>query len=406
MKLTKKVSNKLTFPIIKSNWKLDKEFKVLFIGDVSFAENYILEYEKRPNIGVNIIEHFGYDYFFEKTKRILFDAELVIANLETPLVDIKHTPRPFFSFSTRYNKKQGRFQHWSDHKITPTYLKKYNITNVSLANNHMLDYGIDGLYQTLESLDKHRINFFGAGYNRKQARTPFIRDIVVGNQILKLVIFSAFEYREGYDKDFSFYASKSIGGVNRLSFTAITQKIKKLREEIENIFVVVFPHWGGPRDYGGHTKRQIKMGHKLIDAGANLIIGHGPHNLQQIEKYKEHWIIYSLGNFLDNSYGNFDKYNALPYGLAANLIFSENLNKKTDNSTQSFSDMAIKKYLKLYPIVIDNQLTKFQARFVNVKEFKFISQFLNNNKELLLSYKDERKYGTDSIGRFIELPVE
>ena len=61
----------------------------------------------------------------------------------------------------------GVFQHWSDVKETPLYLKKYNIVNASLANNHMLDYGLEGLHQTLESLNNYRIRFFGTGYNRK-----------------------------------------------------------------------------------------------------------------------------------------------------------------------------------------------------------------------------------------------
>ena len=68
------------------------------------------------------------------------------------------------------------------------------------------------------------------------------------------------------------------------------------------------------------------MGHKLIDAGADLVIGHGAHNLQQIERYRDHWIIYSLGNFLYNNFGNFNKYNAPPYSLIVKLILEQNNN--------------------------------------------------------------------------------
>ena len=323
--------------------------------------------------------------------------DLVIANLETPLVDIKNTERPSFSFSTRYNSKQGRFQHWSDSKNTPIYLKKYNITNVSLANNHMLDYGIDGLYQTLESLNYHRINFFGDGYNRKQARTPLIKEIVIANKILKFVLFSAFEYRKAYDKDFSFYASSSKGGVNRLSFTAITKKIKEIREDNENVFIVIYPHWGGRRNYGGKTAHQTELGHRLIDAGADLIIAHGPHNLQQIEKYRNHWIVYSLGNFLYNSFGNFNKYNSPPYGLIVKLVFTEE---------QDISDTTIKKSMRLYALVTDNNLTKFQTRFVNEKEFEFVYKFLISNKISWKPSEDEVKLGIDRIGRYIELSLD
>ena len=330
MKIIKNIPNKFEIPILKYNNNnnninsLDKEYKVLFVGDVSFADSYIKAYELRSDVGFNIIEQYGYDYFFEKIKPGLFDADFVIANLETPLVDIKNTPKPFFSFSTRYDNKQGRFQTWSDSKLTPRYLKKYNIANVSLANNHMLDYGIEGLYQTFESLNNSQIRFFGAGYNRKQARTPFIKKIFVGNQNINFVVFSAFEYPKAYDRDFEFYASSSKGGVNRLSFTAITKKIKNLREQDEDVFIVIFPHWSGTRNYGWKTDNQTEMGHKFIEAGADLIIGYGPHNLQQIEKYRGHFILYSLGNFVYNTLGNFDKYNAPPYGMIVKLTFSAN----------------------------------------------------------------------------------
>ncbi|HZL24202.1 MAG TPA: CapA family protein [Nitrososphaeraceae archaeon] len=68
-------------------------------------------------------------------------------------------------------------------------MKRYNIVNASLANNHMLDYGLEGLHQTLESLNNYRIRFFGTGYNRKEARAPFIKDLIVGNKTLRLVVF-------------------------------------------------------------------------------------------------------------------------------------------------------------------------------------------------------------------------
>ena len=332
------------------------------------------------------------------------DTDLIIANLETPLVDISNTPKPTFSFSSRYNNKHGRFQHWSDVKETPLYLKKYNIVNVSLANNHMLDYGLEGLHQTLESLNNYRIRFFGAGYNRKEARAPFIKDLIVGNKTLRLVVFSAFEYRKAYDEDFSFYASNNKGGVNRLSFTAITKKIKSIRDVDDEVFIVVFPHWGRTRNYGSKTTAQTEMGHKLIDAGADLVIGHGAHNLQQIERYRDHWIIYSLGNFLYNNFGNFNKYNAPPYSLIAKLILEQN-NNCDIHELDVFSSNRITKYLRLYPIVIDNRITSFQTRFVNDKEFEFVYKYLIDNKISWKPSEEDVKTGIDKIGRYIDISL-
>ena len=62
--------------------------------------------------------------------------------------------------------------------------------------------------------------------------------------------------------------------MNSLSFTAITKKIKnRLGSQDEEVFIVIFPHWGGTRNYGSENTDQSEMGHKLIEAGADLIIG-------------------------------------------------------------------------------------------------------------------------------------
>ena len=87
--------------------------------------------------------------------------------------------------------------------------------------------------------------------------------------MVKLAVISAFEYRKGYDEDFSFYASDSKGGVNRLSLNRIQQKIKKLREDNDNVFVVAFPHWGEPVTMDGGQAGRSRWGTVLVDAGAD-----------------------------------------------------------------------------------------------------------------------------------------
>jgi Bacterial capsule synthesis protein PGA_cap len=403
-KTTDKVTN--TSPKIIYDDNHDNEFNVLFVGDTSFADSYISEYVSRERI-CNIYHMYGYDYSFQNIKSILLDSDLTVANLETPLVDIANTPRPSFSFSdlNRFNQKQGRYQHWSDVKIAPIYFKKYNLTNLSLANNHMLDYGMEGFKQTLESLYEHEIRFFGAGYDRKQADRPYIKNLVVGNRTLKLVVISAFEYRKGYDEDFSFYAGSSRGGVNPLSIKRIAKKIQKIRKKnANNVFIVAYPHWGGRRNYGWKTVTQTKLGHRIVDAGADIVIGTGPHNLQQIEKYRGKWIIYSIGNFMYNTLGNYGKYNAAPFSLVVKLIFKDQSNFATTRAEHS-SINQIKRHMKIYPIVTDNTITYFQARFVDQKEFEAVCKLLIDEKYGWNLYENDVKLGSDQIGRFIEFPL-
>ena len=76
----------------------------------------------------------------------------------------------------------------------------------------MLDYGIDGLNQTLDILKESGIKFFGAGVNRRQDGTSCIKNIFSWDKMVKLAVFSAFEYRNGYEVDFSFYAEDKKDG--------------------------------------------------------------------------------------------------------------------------------------------------------------------------------------------------
>ena len=414
-KLVKKVPDKLNNVLdIGYDKNIGNEFNILFVGDTNFGESYLNSYVFRKNFGYNVLERYGHDHFFQKVKPILLDSDLVVANLEAPLIDVNNTVKPSFSYSftNRYTKKEGRFQHWTDKAKTAEYLKKYHILNVSLANNHMMDYGIDGLYQTLDRLEESGIRFFGAGVNRRQAGTPYTKDIFVRHTMVKLAVISAFEYRKGYDEDFSFYASDTKGGVNRLSLNRIQRQIKKLREDNDNVFAVAFPHWGGARNYGWKTGKQTRVGHHLVDAGADLVIGSGPHNFQEIEEYKGRLILYSIGNFMYNTLGNYDNYNASPFSLAVRLIFqitdrgTPPTRSKQDNADNDISLAEVKKILKIYPIVTDNLITNWQARFLEEQEFKNAYDLLIDKNSFLKSSKRPAKAGIDKIGRFIEVQLD
>ncbi|MEJ7642649.1 MAG: CapA family protein [Candidatus Nitrosocosmicus sp.] len=392
---------------------IGNEFSILFVGDTTFGENYVNAYALRANFGFNVLERYGHDHFFQKLKPILHDSDLVIANLETPLIDVKNTIQPSFSFSSlnHYTNKQGIFQHWSDKTKTVEYLKKYNILNVSLANNHAMDYGIDGLNQTMDVLKDAGIRFFGAGANRRHASKPYTKNIFIGNKMVKLAVISAFGYRKGYDEDFSFYADDRKEGVNRLSVNRIQRKIKRLREDHgNNIFVAVLPHWGGVRSYGWKTEKQTEVGHQLVDAGADIVIGSGAHNFQEIEEYKGRLIIYGIGNFMYNAINQYGRFNMAPFSLAVKLVFQisskENQQLKKDGGIDDTSLAEVKKTIKVYPINTDNDATNWQARILDEQEFKVAYDLLIDKNSFLISSKRYAKAGIDKIGRYIELQLD
>jgi len=298
---------------------------ILFLGDTSFGESYGNPY---------------YEHSLKSFKQILADAELVVTNLETPLTDIEES----------YLEEEKSIIHYSDPiKSLETFLDN-NMTVFSLANNHAMDFGTPGLQQTFDT----GLTFFGAGFNEEDAKKPYIyKDILV---------LGAFEYRKKYDEDYYFYADEYKDGVNAIK----PEQVKDLRNKYPEKFIIVFPHWGD--NYKKIHSLQEQAAHDYIDAGADLILGHGAHMMQEIEQYKGKWIVYSLGNFVFNSKGRYKSMKADPFSLIASL---EGRN------------------LKLYPIFTDNTITGFQNRFVTEEEFNKI--------------KGDFETGKDQYGYFIKL---
>ena len=85
-----------------------------------------------------------------------------------------------------------------------------------------------------------------------------------------------------------------------------------------DIFIVIYPHWGG--NYKPVSDVQKAFAHNWIDAGADIVIGHGAHTIQEIEQYKGKWIFYNIGNFIFNALGRYSSTGAKPYSLMVKLI--------------------------------------------------------------------------------------
>jgi len=152
-------------PIILQPKNPAQPAKIVFVGDTSFGENYQVRIKELN--GDNILEKYGYDHSLKRMKRILCEADLSIANLETPVTNVKISPF----------KGKKSYIHWTDIEKSPESLLKHNINTVSLANNHSFDYGEKGFVQTLDVLEKNSIDYFGVGRNEEHASLPIIRKI-------------------------------------------------------------------------------------------------------------------------------------------------------------------------------------------------------------------------------------
>lgn len=222
--------------------------------------------------GEKIYGKYGYDYPFDATRETLQQGDIVIGNLESPLT----------SSGVEFAGKKFRFKTrpkaaWS--------LKNAGFTHLALANNHILDYGEEGLRQTLEALDVNALAYSGAGKNLAMARTAAIVTV-------KGVKVAFLSYSLTYPKEFFASAGKAGTAPGYESF--FSTDIMQARKNAD--CVIVSFHWGGegedrPKPY------QVATAHKAIDAGADIIIGHHPHVLQGVEQYRNGVIFYSLGNF-------------------------------------------------------------------------------------------------------------
>jgi poly-gamma-glutamate synthesis protein (capsule biosynthesis protein) len=158
---------------------------------------------------------------------------------------------------------------------------------VNLANNHIFDYGKVGLYDTIVYLDSVGIRHVGAGLDAARARQPAI--VRANGQRIAFL---------GY------YGGGEAPKATRTEPGVASRNMRYIRSDIENIrhgnaadFVVINLHWGTEKAEIP-DQDQIDFAHQAIDAGADLVIGHHPHVLQGIERYKSGVIVYSLGNFV------------------------------------------------------------------------------------------------------------
>lgn len=234
-----------------------------FTGDVIFAGNV-----------ETILKTNGYDYPYREIAELLQKPDFTIANLETPI-------------TARGDQQKKEYTYRSSPDALPAF-KAAGFDIVNLANNHILDYGQDGLLDTLKALDAKEILHTGAGKNLEEAYRP----VIVEKNGIK-VAFLGFSHKV---PDNSWKAGKNHPGTTQLyDPKQAIQTIKETRDKAD--LVVVMAHWGEERAEKP-LEEQRKMARSFIDAGADLIVGNHPHVLQGLEHYQGKWIAYSLGNFL------------------------------------------------------------------------------------------------------------
>lgn len=217
----------------------------------------------------------GYRYFFEGTASLLRGADLAFANLESPMGT---TGIPYNLFRAEPQAMDG--------------LLHAGFDVVSLANNHILDYGYSVLNETLALLDGKGIKRVGAGRSLGEARKPALFE-------LKGIKTAFLAYTETWFIDSSgqgdWVAGPGSAGVAPAREAYVREDVARAAK-VADLVVVSF-HWGDELEYRPSSS-QVRLARTAVDAGADLVLGHHPHVLQGIEFYKGAVIAYSLGNFV------------------------------------------------------------------------------------------------------------
>ena len=244
------------------------KLKIAFTGDLSFS-GYFRGKEQE-------------DILSPEVKSFLQENHSTVINLESPITECGET-------------EKERLAHKCDIEATDFIVNNFKKPVVSLANNHIMDFGEKGLLDTMECLESAGVSRIGAGYDLKDAVKP----VVFNSGDLSVGIF-AFQYKKNG------IAGKGTAGPLHDSASGLIRKtIKKLKKKVDRVVVV---YHGGEEFLHTPMPYNRKQLQKYIDWGADAVVAHHPHTVQGYEFYKGKYIFYSLGNFIfDTDYQRVQK---------------------------------------------------------------------------------------------------
>jgi poly-gamma-glutamate capsule biosynthesis protein CapA/YwtB (metallophosphatase superfamily) len=229
------------------------------------------------NVGKYIDQHGG-EAALAKVKPYLEQADLAFINLEGPISD-KGSPvvGKEYTFRSRTALAAG--------------LASAGIDVVSLANNHARDYGAAALLDTFKRLEAVGIKWAGAGADAAEARSPALLETPAGTvAVLAFTGIIPSGFPAGSDRP---------GVATTSDQSRVVAAVKAAAERAD--YVIVSFHWGVEYE-GVANSGQRALAHQVIDAGADLVLGHHPHVIQGLEIYKDRLIAYSLGDFVFDHY--------------------------------------------------------------------------------------------------------
>lgn len=243
----------------------EKKDVFCFVGDVFLSKKPRTAYDEH---GLSGIIDDGY-------LKILKGSDFNIANLECSITDdTENAENKTFTFAlpTGYIKP----------------LKEMGFDLFTLANNHILDYGINSMLNTMKVLDENEFIHIGVGNNIEEAKKAYIKEIE-GKRYAFLAASAVLpndNWKATYDR---------AGVFNGYDISELCDEVRDVKPFVDK--VIVYMHWGRELETVSNAW-QKQYARRIVDAGADLVVGSHPHMVQEIEYYKNVPIVYSLGNFI------------------------------------------------------------------------------------------------------------
>lgn len=253
-------------------WTVSAQANILFGGDMMFDRTIRTTMEEK-----------GGDFIFSCIDHVLQNADMVVANLEGPITS--------FASKSVETSVGGEWNYtFTFPTLTAGLLARHNVRLVNIGNNHILNFGREGLAETKQLLDAVGVGYFG--------EPDLVEEERVERRVIGGVPFS--------------FVSWSDWTSDKTDHT-----VAQVRAEAQaGRLVVVYTHWG--EEYTPPSERVKHLARSFVDARAEIVVGSHPHVIQEREQYKGKYIYYSLGNFIFDQYWNDD----VRRGLLLNVTFT------------------------------------------------------------------------------------
>ncbi len=297
--------------------KPEKKASILFGGDVMLDRG----------VKIGISKH-SLSFLLDDIAPEFHEADFAVVNMECPVTEIRSPLTKKYIFR-------------GDPALLPE-LKKSGITHGSLANNHSYDQGRDGLVSTASNLLSAGITPVGYGLNQREACDP----ILFEKNGMKVALFASVLF--GLE---AWMYLENKPGMCQASIDDLVSRIGDFKKENPGTAIVLTLHWGDEYVFVPQIIQKTQA-RRLIRAGADAIIGHHPHVVQQFEWIEGKPVFYSLGNLL------FDNANPITrQGILVKLTFAED---KIEPEVIPYAVRNIKPFI-MDSIECKSFVTKWQA---------------------------------------------